>query len=63
MAAKAAKTAADYRERANRARALADTANSAPVRRALLNVAARYDELAENVAGSTRHKRTKRGSR
>ena len=63
MATKASKTFSDYRERANRVRELAGTATSASVRRALLNVAARYDEIADSAAGSVRHKREKRATR
>jgi hypothetical protein len=63
MATKASKTVSDYRERANRVRELAGTATSASVRRALLNVATRYDEIADSAAGSARHKRAKRPTR
>ena len=59
MATKANKTVSEYRERANRVRELAGTVTSTEVRRALLNIAARYDEIANSVAGSTRHKRAK----
>jgi len=63
MVTKASKTVADYRERANRVRALADAAVSAPVRRALLNVAARYDAIADGAANSPAHKRPKQATR
>ena len=59
MATKANKTLSEYRERANRVRELAGTVTSTEVRRALLNIAARYDEIANSVAGSARHKRAK----
>jgi len=59
MVTRASKTVADYRARASRVRALAEIASSAPVRRALLNVAARYDEIADSAAGSARQKRAK----
>jgi hypothetical protein len=59
MATKANKTVSEYRERANRVRELAGTVTSTEVRRALLNIAARYDEIANSVAGSARHKRAK----
>ena len=63
MVTKASKTVSDYRERADRAREVASTATSAPVRRALLSVAARYDEIADSAAGSEWHKRAKRVTR
>jgi len=63
MVTRASKTVADYRARAGRARALAETASSTPVRRALLNVAARYDEIADSAADSAQHKRSKRLTR
>jgi hypothetical protein len=56
MATKASKTVADYRERASRVRALAATVMSASVRRALLNVADRYDEIADDAAGARPHR-------
>jgi len=63
MTTKASKTVSDYRERAHRVREVASMATSASVRRALLNVAARYDEIADSTAGTARHKRTKRATR
>jgi len=54
---------ADYRERADSLRVAAETAVSAAVRRALLNVAARYDEIAAGAAGSAGSKRPKRVTR
>ena len=63
MTTKANRTVSDYRERANRVRELAGTAMSASVRRALLNVAARYDEIADSATGAARHKPRKRATR
>jgi hypothetical protein len=63
MVTKASKTFSDYRMRAHRVRELASTVTSASVRRALLNVAARYDEIADSAAASARHEPAKRARR
>src|SRR5262249_50226968 len=63
MVTKTSKTMADYRERADSLRTAAETAASAAVRRALLNVAARYDEIADGAGGSARCKRPKQVTR